>query len=119
MSFIDKLNLVLETSDNSKDEIELKILDIDLKQFTSKLEVLWAKRIFWWWIKDNRFDFSDNKLRKQNIIVRTRETSNWDYLTIKKIIEDKQITINKEFEIKIDKINELIWEIKKFWMNLL
>jgi len=117
--FVNKLNMVLENSDKTKDEIEIKILEVDLKEITKKLEDLWAKRIFWWWLKDNRYDFDDKGLRKQNIIFRTRETSSWDYLTIKKIIENDEITINKEFEIEVKEINDLLKEIKKLWMNLL
>ena len=117
--FINKLNMVLENSDKTKDEIEIKILEVDLKEITKKLEDLWAKRIFWWWIKDNRYDFDDYILRNKNIIFRTRETSSWDYLTIKKIIENSDITINREFEVKIEQLKKLKWEINKVWLKLL
>ncbi len=110
---------IIKNDPRVNDELEQKILEIDLKKITKKLEKLWAIKKFSWWIIDDRFDFESEKLKKFDIIFRTRQTSIKDYITIKKKIDNKNISENKEFEVEVDDICQLILDIRNIWLKVI
>lgn len=96
-------------------EEELKILDIDIKKLTSKLEEIGAKKIFEWEIVDRYFDTealdldTNTNIWKRSLRIRTRITKDTEdtYYTIKRKVKwwDKgkkktRSCYEKEFEIK-------------------
>ena len=119
------IKYILEKDKNTGNEVEKKVLNIDKDAIIKKLENLWAKEKFSWWIKDNRYDFKSKKLTKFRMMFRTRETYNWNFITLKKRLDNNtekskwKCSIDREFEIKVDNINEIIKNIKELWMDLI
>ena len=119
------IKYILEKDKNTGNEVEKKVLNIDKDAIITKLENLWAKKKFSWWIKDNRYDFESKKLTESRMIFRTRETYNWNFITLKKRLDNNteksiwKCSIDREFEITVDNINEIIKLIKELWMDLI
>ncbi len=79
-------------------EIEVKILEINVDEITSKLETLWAQKI---WEKMQKRYVYDIIPKKENSRVRLRTDGNKTTLTIKEIHND-EIEWTKELEIIVD-----------------
>lgn len=79
-------------------EIEVKILEINVDEITSKLEALWAKKSWDKMQKRYVYDFSP---KKGNSRVRLRTDGNKTTLTIKEIHND-EIEWTKELEVIVD-----------------
>lgn len=110
---------------NTVREVEKKVLWIDKNEVIKKLELLWAKKIFEWYVTDNRYDFEWNDLRKSKIIFRIRKEGDKDIVTIKKRADNNTVnsnwkcSINNELESEVSDINIIIKDIKRQWMNII
>lgn len=70
-------------------EKEIKILDIDVKNIQKKLEELWAKKTFEWYIHDIYYDFEDEwndklKMEENKRLFRVRQKWDIHMYTIKR-----------------------------------
>lgn len=117
-----------------EEEKEIKILDVDVDNLTSKLEELWAIKRFDWKIKDVYYDYEDkrldnwqdidwNKVKKRSFRVRKKISKNWEisyYYTIKR---KKPSTKKSKFrtcyekEFRIDSKSKFVKIIKDFWIK--
>lgn len=84
------------------DEIELKFLEIDKKEYISKLEKLGAKKKFSSKVEAIYFDTKKKELKKQNKILRLRKINNKNELTIKTKIKNDQIKHMEEYETNVN-----------------
>lgn len=82
-------------------EIEVKVLDIDLKKTILKLKSLGAKKICEYFYKRIIFDFTDNSLDKKESWIRLRTDKKTSTLTYKKR-HNNTITGKEECEIIVD-----------------
>jgi len=64
-------------------EIELKVLEIDVKEIQRKLVQLGAKKVEDCIIRDRIFDFSDRRIEKKGDVLRVRQQGNKTVLTYK------------------------------------
>jgi adenylate cyclase class IV len=118
------IDFILKHKKAANDEVEKKILDIDLDSLIKKLDDLWAIKTFDWEIEDDRYDFESNLFKNEWMICRIRQTINWDYITLKRQVHDEfcdktWCSKDYEFEIKIDDINKVIDSINNLWLKKL
>lgn len=88
---------------NFMKEIELKILNIDVKKITKKIFGLGGKRILPTTLAaEEFFDFSDFRLEKKMDLLRLRKMGKKSYLTLKLLREKKKYRVADEFEIEVN-----------------
>jgi len=93
------------------EEIEVKILDINVSDIILKLEKLGAKKVFDGELYALYFDDENDTLKKNHEVLRLRKEGNIAVLCKKKIISKKEAKIAHEEEEIVDfdtKYNELI-----------
>lgn len=83
-------------------EIELKFLDIDVEQVKEKLLELGAKKVFDGIVQTVLFDFSDERLKNRNDLLRLRQMDDVSSLTAKLFVEHKSLKVREELEVRID-----------------
>lgn len=84
-------------------EIELKILNVNIKKITQKLLSLGAQQAPRELYIEEAFDFPDQRIKKNNQLCRLRQQGNSAKLTFKnKKQNQKQFRIAEEMEITVD-----------------
>lgn len=120
----DAINYILENNEATNDEVEKKILNIDIISLMNKLNRLWAIKTFDWKIEDNRYDFSDMELKKDWMLLRIRKKGDSDLITLKRQVYDKTCNIgwcskDYEFETKIEDIDKVLKSVHDLWLRVL
>lgn len=90
-------------------EVEVKILEIDKDEVISKLENLWAKKVFEW---DVFNDFFENGNSKK---IRLRQMWSENIMTYKEKIDESWVKSQHEYEIKFDNYENIISILKWIW----
>jgi adenylate cyclase class 2 len=80
-------------------EIEVKILEVDVPGLEKKLIELGGKKVFDGQITSVAFDFPDRRFSDDEILIRLRKKGNESELTVKKLVETKQSKISIEDEV--------------------
>jgi len=116
------IDFILKNHKAANEEVEKKILWIDLEWLIKKLEDYWAEETFDGLIEDNRYDFENHILKEDAIFFRTRETRKKSYITIKKHLDNKEISkdwcsSDNEFELEVNNIEKVIDSILNLWME--
>ncbi len=89
-------------------EIELKILDIDIKEIEKKLIKLGADKISTNLVSVNIFDFEDSRIKKKRELLRLRQIGDKIELTHKgKRKEDIEFKISEETETTVESFEEM------------
>jgi adenylate cyclase class 2 len=94
------------------EEIEVKILEIDVEKTEKKLREMGAEKLFDGKLVNVYFDFSDKRLEKEGKILRLRKKDDKVILTYKKFVTQKEAKIMAESELLVEKF-ELMKEIFK------
>jgi len=84
-------------------EIEVKFLEINKEQVIKRIENLGGKKIFDGDLENIFFDFEDERLRKNNVLLRLRRIGSKSFLTVKTPIEKKEAKIKEENETEVGK----------------
>ena len=87
------------------DEIEVKILNIDEKDVIRKLDNLGAKKVFDGIIESYFYD-KDNKLKKNNDLLRLRRMGDKTLLTFKHKVSKDEVKIYDEHETEISNFED-------------
>ncbi|MEO0293997.1 MAG: class IV adenylate cyclase [candidate division WOR-3 bacterium] len=83
------------------EEIEVKFLEIDVKEIERRLIEIGAKKVFEGELNSIYFDFVDRLLEKEGKILRLRKKGEKTYLTYKKVIDTKKAKVMEEFELEV------------------
>ncbi len=95
-------------------EIEVKILEIDVPAVVSKLESLGAKKVFEGEIIALLFDYEDQRIRNSNATFRLRKRGETNELTFKQKYNNENAKIADEFETTVadfEKTREILLRI--------
>lgn len=109
-------------------EKEIKILDIDVKNIQKKLEELWAKKTFEWYIHDIYYDFEDEwndklKMEENKRLFRVRQKWDIHMYTIKRKRNKKKdgwedwVKIADEWERIITDVESFKKVLEKYGMK--
>jgi adenylate cyclase class IV len=107
-------------------EKEIKILDVDVEKLQKKLEDLWAKKTFEWYIHDIYYDFPDedkNKMEANKRIFRVRRKWDIHMYTIKRKRNkksewgEKWVKIADEGEREITDVESFTKVLEKYGMK--
>jgi predicted adenylyl cyclase CyaB len=79
-------------------EIEVKILDVDIKGLVAKLKKIGAKKVESGLVRITALDFPDEKLRKNGSYIRVRTFGHRTELVLKKNVEKSDFKIMDETE---------------------
>ena len=85
-------------------EIEVKILEIDVASVKQKLDSFGAKKIFEGEITASYYDFSNRKLRNEDLVLRLRKKSGKEQtveLTLKEKLSQVEAKIMEEYEVNV------------------
>ncbi len=93
-------------------EVELKFLEIDLKQVIAKLESLGATKIFEGQIIQSYFDSRGKHLRRKGSLLRVRLHGDKTILCFKRGISKDQAKIMDEIEVEVSDYNKLMQILK-------
>lgn len=118
----DSINFILSHHEAANDEIEQKILEVDVQAVEKKLLEYWAKKVYDGNIEDNRYDFENFSFKKDKMILRLRQTDKGSYITLKKQnqtdnLNDKWISWDYEYEKHVDDINEIKDNMHQVWLH--
>jgi adenylate cyclase, class 2 len=104
-------------------EIEVKVLNIDVKKLVLKLDSLGAKRVGEYFYKRIILDFPDNSLDKKDSWIRLRTDGKITTLTYKRKhgskiedMEEHEVEVS-DFKKTMDLLNEIGLEQKRFQEN--
>lgn len=106
-------------------EKEIKILDIDIEQTVKKLENLWAKKTFEWYIHDIYYDFQEwenQKMDENKRLFRVRKKWDLHLYTIKRKRHklewwEKSLKVADEAEYPITDVESFTSVLEKYWMK--
>lgn len=109
-------------------EKEIKILEIDSWEIQKKLESMWAKKTFEWFIHDIYYDFHDSetndlKMEAKKRLFRVRQKWDIHMYTIKrkrnKMSEwwEKWLKVADEWEREITDVKSFKRVLSKYWMK--
>ena len=87
-------------------ELEVKILEINLKQIQEKLGQMGANKIFDGEIRTVFFDFEDGRIIKAKNVLRLRKESDKTDLTYKKVKVDKAAKSAEEFTVEVSNLED-------------
>lgn len=90
------------------EKVSIKILEVDVKQVIEKIKELGATSLFEGNVKCRYFDFGDDKLRSSSKDLQLRELEDRFLLSYKEKINQDCKDVSKEYEIKLEKDNDLI-----------
>ena len=85
-------------------EIEVKILEVDVKSITKKLESWGAQKTFEGELTTHHYDFSHQGLEKRNLALRLRKRADSEQtaeLTLKEKIGKTEAKIMQEYELRV------------------
>jgi adenylate cyclase, class 2 len=82
-------------------EIEVKILEIDVGKTEKKLKEMGAEKVFSGELVNSYFDFPDNRLEKEEKILRLRKKGDRVILTYKKMINREKAKVMDEHELEV------------------
>lgn len=83
-------------------EVEVKILEIDVERVIQTLLSLSAKKIFDGNLQSEFYDFPDRRLHASRTMLRLRTLGTRSLLTLKETVSDAPAKIRKEYETAID-----------------
>src|SRR5438128_1943145 len=83
-------------------EIEGKILEIDVADIEKKLLALGAEKVFDGKLVATIFDFPDKRFSQQEIIVRLRKEGDKTKLTYKKLLNTEKAKVSEEIEVGVE-----------------
>ncbi len=89
------------------EEIEVKILEIDVKEIEEKLKKIGAEKVFEGEIVSIYFDFPGKLLEKEGKILRLRQKGNLVILTYKELISQDKAKIMDEYELEVDDFSSM------------
>ncbi len=107
-------------------EKEIKILDVDLEKLQKKLEDMWAKKSFDWFIHDVYYDFPDDwshKMEENKRLFRVRQKWETHLYTIKRKRNkksdwwEKWYKIADEWEREITDVESFRKVLENYWMT--
>jgi len=98
-------------------EIEVKILEIDVKKTGKKLKEMGAEKIFSGELVNTYFDFPDKRLEKEGKILRLRKKRNKVILTYKKMINQEKAKVMDEYELEVQDFELLKAIFKELNLN--
>jgi adenylate cyclase class 2 len=84
------------------EEIEVKILEINIEKVKAELKELGAKKVFDGQVLSVYFDFPDKSLEKEGKILRLRQKEGKVILTYKELISQEKAKIMDEYELAVD-----------------
>lgn len=116
------INFILKNNEGVNNEVEKKILNIDIESLLNKLNNLWAEKTFDGKVDDNRYDFDSMEFKNNWILLRVRKTNKWNYITFKKQVDsnkkfNKWCSINNEFEMEINNVEKTVNSILNLWLK--
>lgn len=82
-------------------EIEIKILNINVREITHKLRALRAKRVGKFFIVEKKFDFPDKRMKRRGHSLRLRTVGKRIELCHKERKRDKRFKIQEETETEV------------------
>ena len=82
-------------------EIEVKILEVDVSYITQKLESWGAKNVFDGEVNASYYDFSNGRLKDNNRFLRLRKKGSTVELTLKEKVEHEEAKIMQEYEVNV------------------
>ncbi len=94
-------------------EIEVKILKIDVQDVKSKLKKLGAKKIFDGQIEPVTFDFPDARLKKAKQLLRIRKVGNETELCFKGKKQQSALKIQEEIQVNTSNFEETMTILTK------
>ncbi len=83
-------------------EIEGKILGINVQEVEKKLLALGAKKVFDGELVATMFDFPDKRFSQHEIIVRLRKEGDRTKLTYKKLLNIDKAKVSEELEVGVE-----------------
>ena len=95
-------------------EIEVKVIEINMKETIEKLISLGAKKIFSGDAKASYFDFPNGKLSRSKKILRLRQRGKIVELTYKEILSKEKAKIAEEIEVTVSDFRTM----KELLLNL-
>jgi adenylate cyclase, class 2 len=99
-------------------EIEVKILDINLEEIRKKLLVLGAEKVFDGKIHAMAFDFPDMRLDKEDSFIRVRKVGEQIELCFKGKKEEKsKFKIREEIEVNVSAFKDTIEILEKIGLK--
>jgi adenylate cyclase class 2 len=84
------------------EEIEVKILEINVEEVEKKLKEMGAEKVFCGKVVSVYFDFKDKNLEKEGKILRLRQKGNRVVLTYKELISQDEAKIMDEDELPVN-----------------
>lgn len=82
-------------------EIEVKILEINTPYITKKLESWGAKNVFDGEVDASYYDFSNGRLKENDLFLRLRKKGPIVELTLKEKVEHEEAKIMQEYEVNV------------------
>jgi adenylate cyclase class 2 len=83
-------------------EIEVKILEVDVKETEEKLRKIGAQKIFEGELLTLYFDFEDRRLEREGKVLRLRKKEDAVILTYKKVLSQDKAKIMEEYELLVN-----------------
>jgi len=81
-------------------EIEVKVLEVDVEAVEKKLRALGAQKIFDGEVAWSVFDFPDKRFSEKEILIRSRKLGQKTQLTIKRLLNTHHAKVSEETEIE-------------------
>jgi adenylate cyclase, class 2 len=88
-------------------ELEVKILNVDVKQMQNRLKQLRAKKLFEGPVRSVFFDTQKGELKRSGTLLRLRRKKDRSILTLKRRRADKTVKAAEEYESGIDRYDEV------------
>lgn len=100
------------------DEIEVKIIDIDVEEVRKKLEALGAIKVFEGEVHASYYDFSDRSITQQKNVLRLRKK--WESiveLVYKQKVLSEGVKKNKEYEVEVNDYEIMKSILQHLWLE--
>ena len=88
-------------------EIEGKILAVNVPEIEKKLLDLGAKKVFDGTLVATAFDFPDKRFSRQEVLIRLRKEDDLTKLTYKKLLNTDEAKISEEIEVEVNDFNAM------------
>ncbi len=98
-------------------EIEVKILEVNVKATISKLKKLGAKKIYEGKMDIRYFDTTDRFLKSNGKMVRLRGKGKTVELTVKKKMNQESVKSNQEYEVLVSDFEKMHQILKELGFN--
>ncbi len=83
------------------DEIEVKILEINLSEIEKKLKSLKAEKVFEGDVEWTVFDYPDKRFSKEEVLIRLRKLGKKTQFTIKRLLNAEKAKVSEEIETEV------------------